>query len=114
MQPLARGRWNGAARSRRESQVASVIGRAPRADAEVLPVTPDDDAVVKVAHAPLPPPPHTDGLAGIALMGAIPHLWVDLGVDVVAEVWGYLPSCKRAWNWLSLMEKLDIGSLSRL
>lgn len=38
-----------AARGRRESQVVSVISRAPRPDAGVLPVSPDDDAAVKVA-----------------------------------------------------------------
>ncbi|ONM39620.1 Pyruvate kinase [Zea mays] len=36
-----------AARGRRESQVVSVISRAPRPDAGVLPVSPDDDAAVK-------------------------------------------------------------------
>jgi hypothetical protein len=48
LQPLARASWSRAARGRRESQVASVISRAPRAESEVLPVTPDDDAAVKV------------------------------------------------------------------
>lgn len=38
----------GAARARRESAVTSVISRAPRLDAEVLPVSADDDADVKV------------------------------------------------------------------
>ncbi|TVU35665.1 hypothetical protein EJB05_17566 [Eragrostis curvula] len=51
LQPLAAGAarvaWSGAVRGRRESQVASVISRAPRPDAEVLPVTPDDDLSVK-------------------------------------------------------------------
>ncbi|EEC71813.1 hypothetical protein OsI_04452 [Oryza sativa Indica Group] len=37
----------GAARARRESAVTSVISRAPRLDAEVLPVSADDDADVK-------------------------------------------------------------------
>ncbi|GJN18172.1 hypothetical protein PR202_gb05306 [Eleusine coracana subsp. coracana] len=46
LQPLAVA-WSGAVRGRRESQVTSVISRAPRLDAEVLPVTPDDDATVK-------------------------------------------------------------------
>lgn len=49
----SRERWGGgavAARARRNSQVVSVISRAPRADPEVLPVSPDDDAAVKVAR----------------------------------------------------------------
>ena len=51
--PFARERWTGsvASRGRRDSPVASVISRAPRADTEVLPVSPDDDAVLKVARA---------------------------------------------------------------
>uniref|UniRef100_A0A0E0JLZ6 Pyruvate kinase n=1 Tax=Oryza punctata TaxID=4537 RepID=A0A0E0JLZ6_ORYPU len=44
-------RWGGGsagvARGRRESAVTSVISRAPRLDAEVLPVSADDDADVK-------------------------------------------------------------------
>jgi hypothetical protein len=46
-----RERWTGsvASRGRRDSPVASVISRAPRPDTEVLPVSPDDDAVLKVA-----------------------------------------------------------------
>lgn len=46
---MPRERWSGAvaARGRRESHVASVISRAPRTEAEVLPVSPDDDAAVK-------------------------------------------------------------------
>ncbi|WVZ69395.1 hypothetical protein U9M48_018186 [Paspalum notatum var. saurae] len=47
---VPRERWGGAvsARPRRESQVVSVISRAPRAEPEVvLPVSPDDDAAVK-------------------------------------------------------------------
>ncbi|XP_015688135.2 plastidial pyruvate kinase 2 [Oryza brachyantha] len=44
----ARERWGGAAaRGRRESAVTSVISRAPRLDAEVVPVSADDDADVK-------------------------------------------------------------------
>ncbi|CAO2204250.1 unnamed protein product [Urochloa humidicola] len=45
----SRERWGGAvaARARRESQVVSVISRAPRTEADVLPVSPDDDAAVK-------------------------------------------------------------------
>ena len=48
---MPRERWGGAvaARGRRESQVVSVISRTPRPEAEVLPVSPDDDAAVKVA-----------------------------------------------------------------
>lgn len=49
---MTRERWSGAAvaaRGRRESQLVSVISRAPRTEAEVLPVSPDDDAAVKVA-----------------------------------------------------------------
>ncbi|XP_066312249.1 pyruvate kinase isozyme G, chloroplastic-like [Miscanthus floridulus] len=46
---MPRERWGGAvaARGRRESQVVSVISRASRPEAEVLPVSPDDDAAVK-------------------------------------------------------------------
>ncbi|KAL5227849.1 hypothetical protein ABZP36_016114 [Zizania latifolia] len=48
----ARERWWGggsaaAVRGRRESTVASVVSRAPRLDAEVLPVSADDDVDVK-------------------------------------------------------------------
>ncbi|XP_047057073.1 plastidial pyruvate kinase 2 [Lolium rigidum] len=44
-----RERWSGsvASRGRRDSPVASVISRAPRPDTDVLPVSPDDDAVLK-------------------------------------------------------------------
>lgn len=60
----ARERWSGAvaARGRRESPVVSVISRAPSADAEVLPVSPDDDAAVKVA----PPSSYLTGTSLIA------------------------------------------------
>ncbi|KAG8055975.1 hypothetical protein GUJ93_ZPchr0001g32790 [Zizania palustris] len=48
----ARERWGGgsaaaAVRGRRQSTVASVVSRAPRLDAEVLPVSADDDVDVK-------------------------------------------------------------------
>ena len=50
---MPRERWGGAVAARgrrdRESQVVSVISCAPRSQAEVLPVSPDDDAAVKVA-----------------------------------------------------------------
>lgn len=103
----SRERWSGAAatRCRRDTQVVSVISRAPRTEAEVLPVSPDDDAAVKVA----PPSSSSYRLIDLYDCAALAE-W--RGTGQVSSYCRVVPIGRR--NWLSLTVKLDLGSLSCL